>query len=176
MTWQTRLGVLAFAVVLLPGRADGQGPAKSWDDLKDADWLARGDGVHLTDSTGRRVTGTIEDISSTGLTMTHGHEIWTLRAPEITRIERQDPLWTGAAIGAGIRYGALVAYCLRGDYSGCAAAGAAAYPFVAATAALGILWDLATHKTLYEAPGDAQVSVVPMQREEQVGVQLSVTW
>ena len=176
MTWQTTMGVVTLSLVLLPGGAAGQDPASSWKELQGADRPRRGDGVYVTDSTGRRIKGAISDVLSTGLTITRGRETWTVNDTEITKIERQDPIWNGAAIGAGIGYGALFAYCMRGDYSDCFAAGVYAYPFVAATTALGILWDATTHETLFEAPGHSKVAMVPMMGRERFGVQLSVSW
>ena len=176
MRWRTVLGALTLAVVVLPGGAAGQDPASSWVELQDTDRLRRGDGVYVTDTSGQRVKGAIRDVSSSGLTIARGREIWTLTDPEITKIERQDPVWTGVVTGAGIGYGVLFAYCLRGDYSDCFAAGVYAYPFVAATAALGALWDFTTHKTLYEAPGHSRVAVAPMLERERFGAQVSVTW
>ena len=148
MTWQTTLGAVTLAAILVPGNAAGQDFLSSWERLQGVDGLERGDGVHVTDSTGRRIKGAITDVSSTGLTIRRGRETWTLTAPEITKVERQDPIWHGAVAGAGIGYGAVFAFCLRGGFSDCFAAGAYAHRFVAAAAALGLLWDASTHKTL----------------------------
>lgn len=176
MTWQTTLGTAMLAASLLPGNAAGQDVASSWEQLQGAGGLERGDGVHVTDSTGRRIRGAITDLSSTGLTITRGRETWTLTAPEIVKVERQDPIWHGAVIGAAIGYGALFGFCLRGDFSDCFAVGAYAPRFVAAAAALGLVWDASAHKTLYEAPGDSQVAVAPLLEQERIGARVSLTW
>lgn len=74
----------------------------------------------------------------------------------------------------------MFAYCRQADglagAGHCFGVGAYAYPFVAATAALGALWDLSMHKTLYEAPGDSRVAVAPVMGQEGLGAQLSVSW
>ena len=177
MTWQKTLGAVTLAAFLLPGNTAGQDLVSSWEQLQGAGGLVRGDGVHVTDSTGQRMRGAITDVSSTGLTITRGRETWTLTAPEIARVERQDPIWHGAVVGAGVGYGAVFAFCLSSDTSDCIiAAGASACPFVAAAAALGLLWDASTHKTLYEAPGDSQMAVAPLLEQERIGAQLSITW
>lgn len=173
------IGALVVVLLVLPWVVAAQDLATSLNEIMQSGSLRRGDGVYVTDTTGRRIKGAISDVSSTGLTITHGRETWTLTDPEITAIQRQDPIWTGAVTGAGVGYGVLLAYCLRGDfrdYSHCFAAGVYAYPFVAATAALGILRDATMHETLFEAPGDSQVAIVPMMGRERFGAQLSVSW
>lgn len=138
MTWQTTLGTVMLAAILLPGNAAGQDLASSWEQLQGTGGLERGDGVHVTDSTGQSIRGTITDVSSAGLTITRGRETWTLTAPEIAKVERQDPIWHGAVVGAGIGYGAMLGFCLRSDTSDCfIAAGAYAYPVVAQ---LSVTW------------------------------------
>lgn len=181
MRWRITLGAATLAAVVLPGGAAGQDTASSWDELQAVDMLRHGDGVYVTDTSGQRIKGVISDVSSTGLTVTRGSETWTLTGPEITKLERQDPIWTGAVTGAGIGYGVVFAYCLGvntvADSGYCLSRSAVyAIPFIAATAGLGALWDLSMHKTLYEATGDSRVAVAPMLGPERLGAQVSLTW
>ena len=130
-----------LAVVVLPGSAAGQDTASSWVELQGAGGLRRGTSVYVTDTNGQRVKGTIRQVSPTGLTIARGEKTWALADREIAKIDRQDPIWTGVVIGAGVGYAGVLAYCLGGDYSHCFAAGIYAYPFVASAAALGALFD-----------------------------------
>lgn len=170
------VGTLVAVLLMLSSDVAAQDRATSLNEILLSGSLQRGDGIYVTDTTGKRIKGAVSDVSSTGLTLTRGPEIWTLTGPEIARIERQDPIWTGAVTGAGIGYGALFAYCLSAGGSDCFGIGAYAYPFIAATCALGALWDLSMHKTLYEAPGDSRVVVAPMMGQEGFGAHLSVSW
>ena len=176
-----KCGIAIWALVAvwlaLSSEVSAQDTATSLNEVLLSGSLQRGDGVYVTDTTGQRIKGAVSNATSTALTVTRGPETWTLTVPEIAKIERQDPIWTGAAAGAGIGYGAVFAYCLSVGGGDCfVGVGVYAYPFVAASAALGVLWDFSMHKTLYEAPGDSRVTVAPMMGDEGLGAQLSVSW
>ena len=56
-------GVLTLSMLLLPGVAVAQDVAVSLDELLRSGSLQPGEGVYVTDATGRRLKGTLSDVS-----------------------------------------------------------------------------------------------------------------
>ena len=84
-------GVLTLSMLV----AVAQDVAVSLGELLHAGSLQPGQGIYVTDAAGRRLKGTLSDVSSAGLVVTHGGQAWTVAVADVRRIERQDPLANG---------------------------------------------------------------------------------
>ena len=108
-------GVLTLSMLLLlPGVAVAQDVAVSLDELLRSGSLQLGEGVYVTDATGRRLKGTLSDVSSTGLVVTHRGQSWTVAAADVRRIDLQDSLRNGTAYGMVAVAGPITAVCGAG--------------------------------------------------------------
>ena len=65
------IGVLALSMMALPGVAVAQAVAVSLDELLRSGSLQPGEGVYVADAAGRRLKGTLSEVSSTELVVTH---------------------------------------------------------------------------------------------------------
>ena len=176
VTFRAAVGCTALALLVLPGRAAAQDVAGSLDELLQAGGLRPGDGVFVTDTTGRRLKGTVSDLSSTALVATHEGEAWTVAAADLHRVERQDTLANGIAYGVLIATGSLVGLCVANGRSRC---GHFLYymPYVPILGGVvGLVVDAHRHKTIYRAAGSTRVAVVPMVSHERLGAQVWVGW
>ena len=106
-------GVLTLSM-LLPGVAVAQDLAVSLDELLRAGSLQPGAGVYVTDAAGRRLKGTLGEVSSTGLVVTHRGQAWTVAGADVREIELQDPLANGIGYGMAAVAGPISAVCLAG--------------------------------------------------------------
>ena len=158
------IGVLTLSMLVAPGVAVAQDKAVSLDELLHAGSLQPGEGVYVTDAAGRRLKGTISDVSSAGLVVTHGGQAWTVAAADVRRIDRQDPLANGIGYGMATVAGPISALCFSGGgHPGeCAYVLLYAFPVVALGGAVGGLVDALRHKTVYRAAWSMQASVSPI--------------
>ena len=173
---QTAASFDELPLVLRQGDRAAQDVAGSFDELLQAGSLRPGDGVFVTDTTGRRLKGTVSDLSSTALVATHEGEAWTAAAADLHRVERQDTLANGIAYGVLIATGSLVGLCVANGGSRC---GHFLYymPYVPILGGVvGLVVDAHRHKTIYRAAGSTRVAVVPMVSHERLGAQVSVGW
>ena len=93
--------LLLLAIVWAPPVTKAQEPG-SLQELMHAGELRKGDGVYVTDAGGRRLKGTLTDLSSSLLTLTRGDTAWSVPAARVRRIQRQDSLLNVVLIGAGV--------------------------------------------------------------------------
>ena len=171
MTGRTKIGILALALLMLPGYAPAQDVAESLDELLRSGALRPGDDVYVTDAAGQRIQGRISDVSSSILAITAGRKIWTLADGDIRRIELQDRVDTSIWLGIGIAAaGAGVLWAVE------RANGGIFLSALGAGAGLGWFLDASTHKTIYRKSGAARLSVSPVVSTERVGAQMSVGW
>ena len=176
------------ALVAASSSAEAQ-VARSLDDLVRAGELRRGIGVYVTDTSGRRLKGTITDVAPTLVTITKWQDTWTLASTEVRKIELQDPLENG--FSRGFVYGALVLYggcfsplrtevvCGTGsDSTGLAFLDTfvSGLPYVAVGMIGGGLIDWLTHTTLYERSGFARLTFSPTLSLGRAGARLSFGW
>ncbi len=172
------IGVLTLSMLAAPGVTVAQDKAVSLDELLHAGSLQPGEGVYVTDAAGRRLKGTLGDVSSARLVVTHGSQAWTVAVADVRRIERQDPLANGIGYGIATVAGSISAVCLAGG----SRPGECAYvllytsPVVALGGAVGALVDALRHKTVYRAAGSMQASVSPIVSHGSLGAQVSVAW
>ena len=103
-----RVAIACLATVAAAGAAEAQ-VAHPLDELVRTGDLRRGVGVYVTDADGRRLKGTISEVSSTELTVTQLRDTWTWTPTDVRKIELQDPLkngiWRGLAVGVAMLYG-----------------------------------------------------------------------
>lgn len=179
MTWRMTVGILTLALFMLPGYAAAQDVGSSLDELLQSGELRPGDGVYVTDATGRRVSADVVDMSSSGLELTNGRHTWTLPARDVRRIQRRDSWESGAWLGGGIGAGAAILTGIlsesNNEQRGYVAA-ALILPSMAAGAFIGGIADAFTHKTIYRKAGSARVRVSPMVSTERVGAAASISW
>ena len=149
-------GVLTLSM-LLPGVAVAQDVAVSLDELLRAGSLQPGEGVYVTDAAGRRLKGTLSDVSSAGLVVTHRGQAWTVAVADVQRIDLQDPLANGIGYGMAAVAGPIAAVCLAGgSHPGeCTYVLLYAFPVVALGGVVGAVVDALRHKTVYRAEGCA---------------------
>ena len=179
MTWRGRIGVSAVGFLLLPGVAAAQDVADSLEELLRSGGLQPGDGIYVTHARGYRLKGSISDLSTTALEVTHRGEAWTLTGADVIQIDRQDSWANG--FGYGVLAGAA------SFYGWCHMLGAREcglyliHPkwgglWMVAGAVAGITMDAIMHKTVYRASGSARASVKPIVSKGRFGAQVSVGW
>lgn len=171
------IGVLTLSVLMAPGVAVAQDKAMSLDELLHAGSLQLGEGVYVT-AGGRRLKGTLSDVSSAGLVVTRGREAWTVAVAAVRRIERQDPLANGIGYGMAMVAGSISAVCFAGGSrpGECAYVLLYASPVVALGGAVGAVVDALRHETVYRAPGSMHASVSPIVSHGSLGARVSVAW
>ena len=82
------IGVLTLmSMVMAPDVAVAQDRALSLDELLHAGSLQPGEGVYVTDAAGRRLKGTLSDVSAAGLVVRHGGQAWTVAVADVRRID-----------------------------------------------------------------------------------------
>ena len=158
MKSQMAIGILALTLLMLPAAAVAQDPATSLDELLQSRQLRPGDGVYITDATGKRIKGDVTDVSPTGLEITDGRDTWTLAESEVSKIELQDPVETGIWLGIGIAVGSTIAVCAMERAAG---------------AGIGWYMDATNHKTIYRKSGAARLRIAPVVSKERLGAQVS---
>ena len=172
------IGVLTLSMMMAPGVAVAQDKAVSLDELLRAGSLQPGEGVYVTDAAGRRLKGTLSDVSSAGLVVTHSGQARTVAVADVRRIERQDPLANGIGHGMATVAGSISAVCFAGGSrpGECAYVLLYALPVVALGGAVGAVVDALRHRTVYRAAGSMQASVSPIVSHGSLGARLSVAW
>ena len=172
------IGVLALSMMALQGVAVAQDVAVSLDELLRSGSLQPGEGVYVTDAAGRRLKGTLSDVSSTGLVVTHRGQAWTVAAADVRGIDLQDSLRNGIAYGMVAVAGPIAAVCgAGGSHPGeCAYVLLYAFPVVAIGGVVGGVVDALRHKTVYRAVGSVRASVSPIVSRGNLGTQVSITW
>ena len=173
VTAATLLVTVTVAALAAPAAAQTAGLAAGPSLTAD---LAAGDGVYVTDLSGRRRKGTVRETSRAGLSFTDGSRSWTLTSTEVRKIELQDPLLNGAGYGMATVAGIVVAGCAAiGSRPGeCAFALVYSLPGIAIGGAIGALVDALQHETVYDrAP---QVTVVPVVSGDRIGAEFALRW
>ena len=179
MTCRVAIGLSTLAIFLLPSMVAAQNVTGSLDELLRSKGLRPGDGVYVTDASGRRVKGTISALSPTALMVTRREETWTLTSSDVRRIERQDSwanglaygIMTGAASFYGMCHGIGAREC--GWWLIQPRVGGA---FMAVGGVVGVVVDALRHKTVYRAPGSRRVRFSPTVSPESLGTQVSISW
>ena len=172
------IGVLTLSMMVLPGVAVAQDMAVSLDELLRSGSLRPGEGVYVTDAAGRRLKGTISDVSSTELMVTHRGQAWTVAGADVRKIDLQDSLANGIGYGMVAVAGPISAACgASGGHPGeCAYVLLYAFPVVAIGGVVGGIVDALRHKTIYRAAGSVKASVSPIVSHGSLGTQVSVAW
>lgn len=173
------IGILVVVLLMLPRVVAAQDAATSLEDLVQSSRLQPGDGVYVTDGTGRRIKGDVTDVSATGLAITDGRDTWMLAEGELSKIELQDPVDTGIWLGIGIAVGSTLAICAIERVAGADYCYTGYYGFLPALATgAGIGWykDATTHKTIYQREGTAGLRISPVVSKERLGAQVSLGW
>ena len=152
--------------------------ARSLDELVRFGTLGSGDGVYVTDAGGRRIKGDVDDLATSALAVTDGHEVWTLADTEIETIERQDPLSNGMWIGAGLG--------VAGFFVGCGLEGGGdefcyrtflTFPLYFTTSiVVGAMIDASRHETVYRRSRSARVTASPVLRKGGAGILATISW
>ena len=145
------VGVLASLILAFAGSASSQELSPSAADLTRI--LNADEAAIIVTTDGRRLTGSVEGVSETTLTlrMRAGVETVLLEHLREVRVRRHDPLWDGVLIGAGT--GAL-AGLIPDYYDDCAECHDALYGSIALGAGIGLLIDVFRPRArlVYRAP------------------------
>ena len=171
-----KAAILSSVLMLLPMAAAAQdGPQTQWDEWVQSTALTPQVEVYVTLVTGQRIRGWISDATSTALTVTDGRNVQEYGGADNARIERRDPIVSGALIGLGVGY--LVDLPIAATDGGEYILMWTLLPPPILGAAIGGIVDSNHNEMLYEA-GSAQVSVTPTLDigNRGVGVRMSVGW
>ena len=97
------IGVLTLTSMMVTSDvAVAQDRALSLNELLHAGSLQPGEGVYVTDAAGRRLKGTLSDVSSAGLVVRHGGQTWVVAVADVRRIDLQNPLSNGIGRRLGV--------------------------------------------------------------------------
>jgi hypothetical protein len=164
-----------------PATGPGRGVASSFEQLR---VLVRpGDTVSVTDTTGREITGTIADLSSSSVALLVAGSRRDLPESEVRTIRQRRPdslangaLW-GLAIGASIGLSIALIPIEDGESYGAAALpGAAMLAGVGAGIGVGVDAMIAGRHVIYAKPAgsSSRVRVSPLLTRERKGVFVSL--
>ena len=172
------IGVLTLSMMVLPGAVEAQDIAVSMDELLHSGSLQLGDGVYVTDATEHRIKGTISDISSTTLVVTHRGQARTVTDANVRKIDRQDSWVNGIAYGMLTTGGSISALCWAGKSNAreCGYVLLYAFPVIAVGGVLGGVIDAFKHKTVYRSSGSIRASVSPIVAHRSLGTHVRITW
>jgi hypothetical protein len=182
-----RVGYVTMIVLVLPlglATAAAQEVAGSFDQLRVL--VKPGDRITVTDDSGREMTGTIADLSSSSLGLLVGRERRDLPAGQVDTIRqrRSDTLANGAkwgfGIGAGL--GLLGGLAVASEYEdgdgGAAVVVAATLVYGGLGAGIGVGVDalISSSQVIYarRAASSSRVSVAPLLTRRRQGVVLSL--
>ena len=169
--------VLVWSAASPAGAQEGSG---SFEELLRTGKLRLGDSVYVTDDTGERIEGEVNNFSPTSLELRDGGDRWSLPIASIRRIERQDSVVNEILIGLGVAYATWAGAChLEVRAHGGDTCYVTLYTFVpglATGAYYGWKLDASRHATIYAAPGSARLTVAPLVSKGRWGMQTSVTW
>ena len=172
------IGVLTLSMMALPGAVEAQDIAVSLEQLLHSGSLQLGDGVYVTDATEHRIKGTISDMSSTTLVVTHRGQTWTVTGTDVRKIDRQDSWVNGIAYGMLTTGGSISAVCWAGESNAgeCGYVLLYAFPVVAIGGVVGGVIDALKHKTVYRTGGSMRASVSPIVAHRSLGTHVRITW
>lgn len=175
MTWHREIGPFALVLSLLPTVVAAQDEARSLGELLRSGSLRIGHGVYVTDARGDRRKGTITDLSTAAVEITHRGKTWSVAGDAVRRIERQDSLANGFAFGYLIGWALFYGVCEASEGSNCAAI--AMLPQVGGIGgAVGVLLDVGMHETVYRARASGRPAVAPILSNGRFGARVSVGW
>ena len=179
MTLYREIGVSVLVVSLLPAVVAAQDETRSLGELLRSGRLRLGHGVYVTDARGDRRKGTITDLSTAAIEVTHRGRTWSVAGDAVRRIERQDSL------ANGFGYGLLIGWA--SFYGACSASGArdcgilATHPVIGGPymllgGVLGMVVDARMHQTVYSARASGRPAVAPILSRGRFGARVSVGW
>jgi hypothetical protein len=145
-----------------------------------------GDTIYVTQGTAPEQSARIVELSPSTLVVSMGGRQQNLSEQAVTRIRQRlpDPLWNGAAIGAGVYLGAAaLAGGAGGAFedcdAGCWAANGAISAGIGAAIGVGIDALVKGRKTIYQSAdskGASHVVIRPFVGADARGAALSVAW
>ena len=144
-----------------------------------------GDTIYVTEANTRERRAKILDLSRSSLLVTIDGRPRELTEAKVTRIRRRmpDPIWNGAAIGAGVYFGLgaiMVAALGEGECGGrCMGINAALAAGIGGSLGAGIDALIEGRKTIYELPGrgsSRHLAVRPLLSANLKGLSASVVW
>jgi len=149
-----------IAISIAPAREAAAQPFATLGELRATGALRSNDRIYLTDATGRRVTGSVRELSDTSLLLAKGSDLRRVAGADITKIERRDSIENGLWLGLGAGVGAFAMACKADrDPEHCPYRfHSLGLPTVAVGMTLGALIDRSIRRTFLLAP--AQKSVV----------------
>lgn len=179
MAWRWMISAAAVGALLLPGVAAAQDATTSLEEILRSRGLRPGDGVYVIDTRGHRLKGTLSDLSTNALEITHRGRKRTLTGTEVFRIERQDSWANG--IGYGVLLGAASFFGWCHALGGRECGLYTIHPrfggiFMLAGGVAGAIVDANMHKTVFLSSGSARASVKPFVTKGAFGAQLSFGW
>lgn len=174
-----KLACVALAIALAPRAASAQVVASTFEQLQSG--VKPGERIFVIDKTGVETVGTVQSLSPDVLTLTlknQGERRFSRDDVVVIRTMTHDPVWNGAAIGAGVT-GAFVLLSVGlqcggecGEYLGQALLGAAIWG-----GGIGALVDAAilTPRDIFRT-GPAHVDVHPTVGRDRIGAAVTIRW
>jgi hypothetical protein len=172
-------GLLAILVVVSAGSAQAQGRPTSLAQLGAAGLVKVGDTVFVTGVDGRRLKGTIADLSSDLLSIDSSRARHRFSDETIRRIERRDSLFNGSLIGLAIGFAALQGVVRSCSGDECVLAGVVVgVAALVGGPAIGAAVDASTRKTVYvgSRPASSRLHLAPLLSRRQQGIGVQVTF
>ena len=170
-------------MMLVPAPAGAQALATSFKELQLK--VKPGDSIYVTEGTAPEQGATIVEVSASTLVVSMGGRQQNLSEQAVTRIRQRlpDPLWNGAAIGAGVYLGVIaLAAGAAGGFedcdAGCWAVNGALAAGIGAAIGVGIDALVKGRKTIYQSDskGARRVVIRPFVGADARGAALSVAW
>jgi hypothetical protein len=135
-----------------------------------------GDTIDVLDASGRRTTGTLEQISASSIALRIDGQLREISESEVRQVARRgNRLWTGALIGAGV--GAVEGAKGSADYQGAHPLSGALFgvvPLMAIGALIGA--GIPRHTVLYSTTSSTKVAVAPLVSAGRKGLAVSFTF
>lgn len=179
MTWHREIGLSVLVLSLLPTVVAAQDEARSLGELLRSGRLRLGHGVYVTDASGDRRKGTITNLSTAAVEVTHRGRTWSVAGDEVRRIERQDSLANGIGLGLLIGWASFYGACAASGARDCAILSTHPViggPYVLLGGAVGALVDARMLQTVYRARASGRPAVVPILSKGRFGARVSVGW
>jgi len=180
-----RISPILLTLFILTRSVPAFAQAPSFSELRDSGEIQNGRTVYVTDGTGERVKGAVQDLSGTSLTLITGrNQLRTFQPSNVARIQRSDSVANGLLIGlAGGLAGAVIARSSLCDLpdSECEVIvnAVVGLPMIIGGGVIGAVTDMLIRKTIFmgsTASPSARIGISPLVSTSRRGVSVSLAF